>query len=148
MIYKVFCKINHHQNPRDHFQAFTWRINTSLISLSGEQDVPEEVMLKRVMMGLYPLVRQHTTLEQLFVFADAAAEIIPQYDSGWSLKAQEISPPPKITVVVENEYCNLGPANPPECYKCGVTEHYARFCINKRNNRLKPKQKRCRGKRI
>jgi len=96
MIYKVFCKISYHQNPRDHIQAFTWRINTSLISSSGEQDVPEEVMLKRVMMGLHPLVRRHlplpqpTTLEQLVVFGDAAAEIIPQDDSGWSLKAQEI----------------------------------------------------------
>jgi len=153
MIYKVFCEMYYHQNPREHIQAFAWRIHTSLISSNGEQDVPEEVLLDRVMMGLHPLVKQYlpspqpTTLEQLFVFADAIAELLPQDDSGWSLRAQEISQPPKITVEVENEYFNLGPANPKDCYRSrGVAGHYAQFCINKRNNRLKPKRKRCRRK--
>jgi len=133
-------------------QAFAWRVHSAMIETTGRQDIPDQVLFNRVLLGLHPRVSKYlpdpkpTTLHQFFCFGEVMEEFIPKDDSFWTLAGAQQFKSPTLVISIENEYSGFLPNNTKECFKCGITGHFAFQCDNQRNPKLRVKRRNRRKK--
>ncbi len=140
------------QLPGEHVQAFAWRIHSAMIENTGNQDIPEKRLFRRVLLGLHPRVAKYlpvpppTTFEELLCFGEKVGYLLPPDDQFWTDAESTRYRSPTLAISCDNEYATFIPANPNSCHKCGLVGHFAFPCPNPRNKSIKPKRKNRRGK--
>ena len=136
IIYKQF--------PGEPVQTFAWRVQQAITEMSGNSDVSEPRLFRRVLSGLHASVLKlmkplPATLSQLFVKFEQIVPLIPSDDDFWRSSEMTSSKSPEATIAVEMDTTER--YNPNPCYKCGIVGHFASKACQ-RNKAIQPKRKR------
>jgi hypothetical protein len=128
-------------------QSFAWRMYNIILNETGEQDVPDDTLLQRVIAGLHPRVAKYlpdphpSSLPQLFEFGDSLAELFPSGDPSWNSAGGQQYESPHIQVEIACGDARSSPDAVPKCYRCGEVGHFAVTCTRPRNRAIRPKKK-------
>lgn len=135
------------QHNGEPVRAYMWRVESLLLDLGFDMD--DCALVRVILRGLLPAILavipdtiNPVDRQNLLLFADNLHLYLPKDHSYWTSTSgpdavvpsnSTLQPPAIIPALVQ-------PTTGP-CYKCGEANHYAYYCINKRNRKLKRKRK-------